>query len=142
MNTAVVIRPSDIEPVDRGQGVTTRYLITRAIGSREFLSGITEFDPNASLPMHSHNCEESVTILSGVAIFETQHAKVKLRRGDTTWVPAQVVHRFLNQTPNRLRIQWTYGSVNATRTLADTGESFEIGSPKDMSTAPGGFDPL
>ena len=44
-----------------------------------------------------------------------------LRAGDTTWIPANVPHRFLNESDAPMRIFWTYATVDATRTMVETG---------------------
>jgi putative monooxygenase len=123
-----VIRPGDVPAHDRGGGVRTHYLVTRGLGAHQFLNGMTEFDPGAALPFHSHNCEESVVVLEGDAGFETEDGTTRMRALDTTFVPAGRVHRFVNLGPATMRILWIYGSVDATRTLAASGETFAIGS--------------
>lgn len=131
----VVIRPDDVTPVDRGGGVRTRHLVTAPLGAQDFLNGITEFDPGTSLPLHSHNCEESVVVLEGEAAFEADGRIVELRPHDTTWVPAGSVHRFLNRGSGRMRILWTYGSIAATRTLAASGETVRVGSSAEAGAS-------
>jgi quercetin dioxygenase-like cupin family protein len=108
--------------------VRTQYLVTRELGAREFLSGLTEFEPGASLPAHSHNCEESVVVIEGVASFEAEGISAELPKGEATWLPAGCVHSFANRTGSPMRILWTYGSVDATRTIAETGEVVAVGS--------------
>lgn len=121
-SSSVVLRPRELAPVDRGGGVRTVHLVTDAIAT-QFLNGTTEFDPGASLPLHSHDCEESVVVLKGQATFEADGEVFELEAGDTTWVPAGVVHRFLNRGAGPLRILWIYGSATATRTIAGTWET-------------------
>ena len=132
---AHVLRPDDLPSVDRGGGVRTVPLVTARLGAEQFLNGITEFDPGTSLPMHSHNCEESVVVIEGRAAFEDDHGVVDMEPFDTTWVPAGSVHRFLNRGPGRMRILWTYGSASATRTLAETGQTFAVGSALEHAEA-------
>lgn len=107
----------------------TWYLVTRSLGAAQFLNGVTEFEPGAELPLHSHNCEESVIVLEGTALFEHGGETTQLEPFDTTFVPAGVVHRFANHGASTMRILWTYGSVDATRTLAASNEAFSIDSP-------------
>lgn len=128
---AVVIRPEEAPRAQRGGGVRTTYLVTSDLGEASFMSGITEFDPGASLPFHSHNCDESVMVLEGRAVFAEQDHEVELRQGDTTWVPKGRVHRFCNEATDAMRILWVYGSDSPTRTLAETGETFPIRSAAD-----------
>jgi putative monooxygenase len=124
--TTTVLHLSDLQPADRGGGVRTWSLVSRARGATSFLNGVTEFDPGAALPFHWHNCWESVVVLEGDAVFEYEDHATDLAPTDTTWVPSGVVHRFRNRGSARMRIFWTYSSIDATRTIADTGQTFVI----------------
>lgn len=136
ISAARVLRSNARPVVDRGGGVRTYRLVTKAVGTREFLNGITEFDPGAALPLHWHDCEEGVIILEGEARFEADGEHHDLVVGDSTWAPAGVVHRFANRGASRLRIFWMYGSADATRTIAESGLTFAIGSEADRAAAP------
>jgi len=126
-----VLRPSEIKPHERGGGARTIPLVTRRIGSTSLLNGITEFGPNAAIPLHTHNCEESVMVLEGDAIAELGGIQHRMTAGDTTWVPTGVPHRFINASDSKaMRIFWTYASVDATRTLVATGETRSIDSER------------
>jgi quercetin dioxygenase-like cupin family protein len=118
---AVILKPGDLPVKDRGNGARTIPLVTRASGAACLLNGITEFEPGARIGLHFHNCEESVLILEGQAIAEIDGTRHQLRAGDTTWVPAGVPHRFLNESDRLMRIFWTYADIDATRTMVDTG---------------------
>lgn len=128
-----IFRLGQMLPVDRGGGVRTYHLVTQSLEAQAFVSGITEFDPGASLPLHYHNCYESVTVLEGQALFEVEGVEHRLRFSDATLVPAGAPHRFSNLGQVKLRIQWVYGSSAPTRTLVSTGECFAIGSLDEQS---------
>ena len=117
MKAGLVLPGLDTEPVERGGGVRTWHLVTAERGATEFLTGITEFDPGAALAPHFHNCQESVTVLEGHAVFEADGESCTLEPTAATLVPTGTVHRFRNPGPDRLRILFVYGSVNATRTV-------------------------
>ena len=126
-----ILRPSEIKPHERGGGARTIPLVTRGIGSTSMLNGITEFGPNAAIALHTHNCEESVMVLEGEAIVEIDGVQHRMSATDTTWVPAEVPHRFINASAtDRKRIFWTYASVNATRTIVATGETRSVDSER------------
>jgi putative monooxygenase len=128
---AAVLRPSAIKPHDRGNGARTIPLVTSQIGSQSLLNGITEFGPGASIQLHTHNCEESVMVLEGQAIAEIDGVQHRMGANDTTWVPANVPHRFINASDSgRMRIFWTYASIHATRTLVATGDTRSIDSER------------
>lgn len=126
-----VLRPRDIAPHERGGGARTTPLVTRGIGSTSMLNGITEFGPGAAIPLHTHNCEESVLVLEGNAIAELDGVQHLMAATDTTWVPADVPHRFINASVSKpMRIFWTYASIDATRTLVATGETRSVDSER------------
>ena len=118
---AAILKPGELPVNDRGNGARTIPLVTRKCGSTSVINGITEFDPGAKIGVHFHNCEESVMILEGEAVAEIDGERVPLKAGDTTWIPANVPHRFLNEGTGKMRIFWTYADIDATRTMVETG---------------------
>ena len=119
---AAILRPNEIAPRDRGGGARTIPLVTRKVGATSFINGITIFDPGAGVPLHCHNCEESVVVLEGHAIIEIDGVEHQAGPDDTTFLPANIPHRFRNASQTeRMRILWIYASVDATRTLVATG---------------------
>jgi len=126
-----VLRPNEITPHERGGGARTIPLVTRKAGSTSLLNGITEFAPGAAIPLHTHNCEESVMVLEGDAIAELDGVQHQMSANDTTWVAAGVPHRFINASATKaMRIFWTYASVDATRTIVATGDTRSIDSER------------
>ncbi|MES2979273.1 MAG: cupin domain-containing protein [Pseudomonadota bacterium] len=121
----VVLRPTEIKSYDRGGGARTTPLVSPAIGAGAFINGITEFAPGVAIPFHSHNCEESVMLLEGHAMLDMDGEEtVALNPQDTTWIPANLSHRFRNMSDTEpMKIFWTYASQDATRTLTATGET-------------------
>lgn len=118
---AAILRPDALPVNDRGNGARTIPLVTRKCGSSSMINGITAFEPGAKIGVHFHNCEESVMLLEGEAIAEVDGKRHALRAGDTTWIPAGVPHRFLNESDGVMRIFWVYADINATRTMVETG---------------------
>ena len=122
-----ILRPSQIPARARGGGAKTIPLVTRAVGARDFINGITIFEPNAAIPLHSHNCDESVMLLEGRAIAEIDGVAHEVEAGDITFIPANIPHRFINRSDtDGMKILWTYASVDATRTLIETGDTRSI----------------
>ena len=111
----------------RRRGFFKPPLVTRAVGATSMLNGVTSFEPGASIPMHSHNCEESVLVLDGEFTAILDGVEHCLGANDGTFVPAGVPHRFVNASATDPgRIFWTYASVDATRTMTETGEEHPI----------------
>ena len=124
-----VLRPAEMPATDRGGGAKTIPLVTRKVGSQQMLNGMTIIPPGAAIPLHTHNCEESVMVIEGKGVVELDGVDHEVDTFDTTWVPADVPHRFRNTSgEGPLRIFWTYVSADATRTLVATGETRSIAS--------------
>ena len=103
-------------------------LVSRRCGSTGIINGITVIAPGTSIALHRHNCEESVLVFDGEAIAEIDGTRHAMAPNDTTWVPANVPHRFINASDQRpMRIFWTYATiVHPTRTSVATGETRTI----------------
>jgi putative monooxygenase len=124
---ARIIRPSQLTARERGGGVRTIPLVTQAHGATTFINGITIFDPGAAVSLHRHNCEESVVILEGHAIVEIDGREFEMGPQETTFLPANIPHRFRNASSTEsMRILWTYASVDANRTIVATGDTRRI----------------
>jgi putative monooxygenase len=118
---ATILRPSTVAPHERGNGARTTPLVTSLCGSTSILNGITEFDPGGSIALHAHNCEESVIVLEGEAVLHVDGAEYFLGATDATFIPANVPHFFRNASQSgKMRIFWTYASIDATR-ISGTG---------------------
>ncbi|MBR8155478.1 cupin domain-containing protein [Burkholderia cenocepacia] len=119
-----VLYPDLIQSHDRGGGARTTPMVVPSVGATTFINGITEFDPGTAIPFHSHNCEESVILLSGHAYLDIDGDVHELKPLDTTFIPPNVPHRFRNKSDvEPMKILWIYASVNATRTLMESGET-------------------
>ncbi|MFI7609920.1 cupin domain-containing protein [Nonomuraea terrae] len=122
-----IFRPDELPAKDRGAGARTVPLVTSARGATTFLNGITSFEPGAVIGHHTHNVAESVIVVQGDAVVDIDGVRTPLRTFDTTFVPANVPHHFENASGTApMKIFWTYASVEATRTLVESGEHSRI----------------
>lgn len=120
----LVVRRADVEPFDRGDGVTTVPCIGRwNSDAATITTGTTSFRPGRGLPLHTHNVEESVLVITGTARVVVGDQTVDLVAGDATWVPAGTEHQVLNVSDEELTIYWVYGGREVTRTIVATGET-------------------
>jgi quercetin dioxygenase-like cupin family protein len=91
------------------------------------LNGLTTLDPLAAVPLHIHNCEESVLVIAGKARVHIDGVETDVVAGDTTWIPTGIPHFFRNTSETEpMTIFWTYASINATRTIVATGVTTRI----------------
>lgn len=124
---AAILRPNQLPRKDRGNGATTVPLVGSHLGATTLLNGITTFAPGAAIGHHSHNVVESVMVIEGTAWVDIDGTEHHLDTYDTTFVPANIIHRFRNASDAReMKIFWTYASVDATRTMAGTTERNRI----------------
>ena len=123
MSKGVVLSPKNLPSFARGNGNTTTPLAGPSIGAG-FLNGITVIAAGGAIPLHTHDCEESVVVLEGDAVAEIDGDRHELSRHDATWIPADIPHRFINPSQTQpLSILWTYARSDATRTIVETGET-------------------
>lgn len=136
---SLVLRQAELDPVERGGGVRTYPFVGKwNCAANSVTSGITAFPPGGAIALHTHNVEETVLILDGEATAQIGEQTHELGPGDSTWVPADMPHRFVNRGPGEMRIFWVYGGRDVTRTICATGETVEHLSEADRRTGQAG----
>jgi len=108
-------RKFEIEP-----GVTVIVLTGAETGAASLNAGLATFEPGATLACHTHDCEESITILVGEAALDLEGRRETLSPFDTSMVPAGVPHRFANPSDSQpMTMFWVYASPAAGRTIVE-----------------------
>ncbi len=133
MSENTVVKIDGVPVIQRGGGVETRPLITRASAPASLITtGITSFPKGEGARMHTHNCDEQVTILAGQGLVEIDGKTTAVGLYDTTYILAGRPHRFENTGEGPLTILWIYTSEDVTRTFADSGETVPHLSDRDL----------
>jgi mannose-6-phosphate isomerase-like protein (cupin superfamily) len=137
MTNATLLKLDELASIARGDGVETTLLVGKdRCGPVSFTSGLTRFPAAKKVPVHHHNCAEQVTLLEGDADVEIDGKLTRLKRYDTTYVPAGIPHRFINVGDGPMLILWIYDTDEVTRTFSETGQTVAHLSVQD-TTRPG-----
>ena len=124
---------SELPKISRGLGIVNHLIASKKIGAGNIHSGITFIPPKTSVPSHSHNTEEQVTILKGtLKIIFNGDKDVICKSYDSTFISSNVQHELINETEEEVHALIIYGSADVTRTFTENGETVEVGSSKDI----------
>ncbi len=123
---------ANLPKVERGRGIVNQPIASKKIGAKVLHSGITYMPPHTSVPAHSHNAEEQVTILEGtMKIVLDGDREVTCHAYDSTFLSPGVSHELINDTDEPVLAMVIYGSANVNRTFTASGKTVDIGSDHD-----------
>lgn len=133
MKPSIKHLPFEMLPkIPRGLGIINHLITSKEIGAKSIHSGITLMPAGTSVPAHTHNSEEQVTVLEGtLKIILNGEKEVFCSKYDSTFLSPGVQHELINDSDSDVYAMVTYGSANVNRTFVDTGETVDIGSDKD-----------
>ena len=126
---------SEVPKISRGNGIVNHLNASKSIGASNIHSGITVIPPKISVPAHSHNTEEQVTILEGtLKIILNGEKEVNCNKYDSTFITSNIQHELINETDEEVHAIIIYGSADVNRTFSKTGLTVLIGSKEDNFT--------
>jgi mannose-6-phosphate isomerase-like protein (cupin superfamily) len=128
-----VIKTGEVGVIERGGGITTVPLVTsRSVERARIVTGISTYPKGTGAPPHTHNCDEHVTLLEGLAEVEIDGTTTPLEPYDSTYIRAETEHSFRNRGEGPMKILWVYTAEKVTRTFSATGETVEHLSATDL----------
>jgi quercetin dioxygenase-like cupin family protein len=95
-------------------------LFARRFGSKGICGGYGRFLPGASLPCHTHDFDESITIVKGAAVCMVRGKRYELSGYDTAFIPKGIPHRFLNASSGEMAMIWVYAGDEPDRQVVDS----------------------
>ena len=96
-------------------------LFAHRFGAVGICGGYGRFLPGASLPCHTHDYDESITIVKGAADCLVEGKKYQLAGCDTAFIPSGLPHRFLNNSNEEMAMVWVYAGNEPDRKVVDAG---------------------
>ena len=122
--------------VKRGDGIVNLVIASPKQNAKNIKSGITRMRAGTSVPRHTHNCEEQVTVLEGRLRLVLGDKVVECGRFDSTYISGGVPHEFSNIGEGDALVMVIYGAAHPLRTFVETGETVEVGSERDTFPPP------
>jgi quercetin dioxygenase-like cupin family protein len=116
-----IVRFNLAERYEPSAGTRFVDLFASRFGSVGICGGYGRFDPGSSLPCHTHQFDESISIIEGEAVCRVQGNRYQLRNCDTAFVPEGRPHRFLNLSKSQMAMIWVYAGNEPERTLVSPG---------------------
>jgi quercetin dioxygenase-like cupin family protein len=83
-------------------GVKMRRVIAEKEGAKNFVMRVFEIEPEGNTPLHKHDWEHEVFILSGIGTVVSPSGESKVKKGDVIFVPGGEEHQFMNSGKDTL----------------------------------------
>ncbi|MFW9941696.1 MAG: cupin domain-containing protein [Candidatus Thorarchaeota archaeon] len=85
------------------EGVTVRWLIDKEIGAKNFAMRRFEIEVGGKVPLHSHDQDHEIYILSGTGRFyNDKEQENKVTHGDVVYIPPNEKHGIDNLGKDKL----------------------------------------
>ncbi len=134
-----ILRFAQTEKYELSRNAFFSDLFARRYGSHGICGGYGRFLPGASLPCHTHDFDESITIVGGKATCLVAGRKYELSGYETAFVPQGKPHRFINTSTEEMAMIWVYAGDEPDRQIVDarycTGELAWPGPSPSPTTA-------
>jgi quercetin dioxygenase-like cupin family protein len=119
-NPETIIRSNLAEKYELAENAFFCDLFANRFGAKGICGGYGRFLPGASLPCHTHDFDESITIVKGAAVCMVRGKRYELSGYDTAFIPRGIPHRFLNQSSDEMAMIWVYAGDEPDRRIVDS----------------------
>jgi quercetin dioxygenase-like cupin family protein len=89
-------RPEEIVTMYGSTGTTVRWLINKDNGAQTFAMRRFEVQPGGEIPLHSHEADHEIYILSGEGIAFSKEQEITLKPEMFLYVPPHEPHGYRN----------------------------------------------
>lgn len=90
-------------PDEQGiSGVKMRKVISEKEGAKNFIMRVFEVEKGGYTPLHKHDWEHEVFVLSGSGILVGESGERVIKTGDVIFVPGGEIHQFKNPETDKL----------------------------------------
>jgi quercetin dioxygenase-like cupin family protein len=93
----------DTKPIEEVPGVVKREVITASDGAPNFCMRVFELEPGSSTPLHSHQWEHEVFVLSGQGVVTGEQGETPIDKDSVIFVAPDEQHCFTNTGKEPLR---------------------------------------
>ncbi len=83
-------------------GVKMRKVISEKEGAKNFIMRVFEIEKGGYTPLHKHDWEHEVFVLSGSGIVVGELGESEIKSGDVIFVPGGEMHQFKNSGEDNL----------------------------------------
>jgi|694.fasta_scaffold06151_13 putative monooxygenase len=104
---------------DLADGADFRDLFQGFAGCEGICGGYALFEPGKSLPCHTHDYDESISIIVGEAVCQVAGNEYTLFGCETALVPKGRPHRFINRSDRPMAMIWVYAGNTPDRVIVD-----------------------
>ncbi len=112
--------------IKREDPAKSQRLVGAESGAKQLSAGIAVFEPGRAIPLHTHDVEEIVFILSGEATCVLEDGTRLLHAQDTSYLPAGTPHCFRNDSDAPMSFLYVYPGVNVERHVIAPKEPREL----------------
>lgn len=101
----LVVNHRDRPVIDSASGhPSLSMVVNREVGARSMSVWVTFHEPGEVVPLHTHECEEIITIIAGEAIVTVAGESIPVHTDMSIVIPPRTPHGYKNSSDGILRM--------------------------------------